>query len=481
MSFLPQPVRPLLPSHASRHRSSAGAPAWNGHAGRIVTSRFQVPRKVDAATFTGMHDPHNHSFGPGYTHAQIADFSKSLSDGVRRQLDLMDAAGVENVLWMPIPTAIEGGPHSHCCGDGPGLGRTYYMPDRFRDGRQPLTTNDLDALYQVDQYYNTSVDWQVAKAWTELPPDIRKRLLPSITGINLKDSNSVHGVMRLKKEYPGVFHWVGEITACKGVVQQQNRNYQPSFADDAALHTQLKFFGRAGMGVTLHCDVNDEARCVRTGKRGRSENLADVRKLFAAHPGTSIVWAHLGGLGRFAPPSHHHVRDLREVLIHHPNVCIDMSWSDVATWFSPHPKPAANLNQAQRAVFDADADRQRRHRRIRQLADLIEEFPDRFLIGSDALVSHKSESISSSYAIYSNLGQGPGTATPGGQRQALFDFLSTETQVKVLRGNFERLYGQARVASLRYEASGLQRDMEAIHRQTLKNGRTPNVWPGDSL
>ncbi|MCZ2498270.1 hypothetical protein GN316_16020 [Xylophilus sp. Kf1] len=101
-------------------------------------------------------------------------------------------------------------------------------------------------------------------------------------------------------------------------------------------------------------------------------------------------------------------------------------------------------------------------------------------MGSDALVSHRPESISSTYGIYSNLGQGPGTVGGRDGPQALFDLLSVDTQVKVLRGNFERLYRQAETASLRYEADGLQRDMEAIHRQTLQRGRTPNHWPGDT-
>lgn len=456
-------------------------PLADGPRGRGVTSRFPRSDRVDVATFTGMHDGHNHSLGPGYSPTQIADFASPLREGVRRQMALLDAAGVDRILWMPIPTNIEGGPHTHCCGQAPGVGRTYYMPDRFRDGLQPLTPADLDMLYRVGQYYDTAVDWQVAKAWTELPAGVRKRLLPAVTGVNLNDPNSIHAVMRLKKEYPGVFHWLGEITVFKGVVQQQNRSYQPSLAADAALHPLLDFAGRAGLGVTLHCDINDEARCLRTGRRGRSEHLAGICGLFAAHPGTAIVWAHLGGLGRFAPPSRHHVSDLRAVLKAFPHVSIDMSWSDVAAWFSPHPKPGAHLSQAQRDAFDPVRDRRHRHDRIQRLAALIEEFPDRFVMGSDALVSHKPESISGSYGIYSNLGQGPGTAARGGQRVALFDYLSPDTQVKVLRTNFERLYRQAETASLRYEASGLQRDMGAIHRQTLQRNRTPNRWPGDPV
>jgi hypothetical protein len=478
-SFLnPHRVEPVLfPLHRVRRGPVV---IREGRRGHVVTSRFEGGPKADAGTFTGFHDSHHHGPGPGYAPTQVGDFSGPLSEGVQDLLALLDAAGVERILWMPIPTNIEGGPGTHCCGEGLAQGRTYYLPDRFRDGRAPLTPAAFTEACTVGQYYNTSVDWQVAKAWKELPPAARERLHPAITGINLQDSNGIYAVMRLKKEYPGIFHWAGELTICKGAVQQQNRSYQPSFAADAPLHTHLDFLARAGLGTTLHCDVSDEAACIRTGAPGRAENLADIRSLFAAHPDNLLVWAHLGGLGRFGPPSRHHERDLAAVLRDFPNVNIDMSWSDVAAYYSPHPRPAANLSEAQRAAFDPEADRARRRHRIRRLAAVIEQYPERFLMGSDALVSRTPESISSSYGIYSNLGQGPGTTARAGGRAALFDFLSTDTQVAIQRGNFERLYGQARGSSLRYEAKGLQQDLDEVQRQALQGGRTPNRWKGDT-
>ena len=476
-SLNPVPIEPVVfPLHRVRRGPLV---VREGRRGHVVTSRFEGARTADAATFTAHHDSHNHGAGPGYAPTQVVDFSGPLSEGVQDLLALLDAAGVEESMWMPIPSNIEGGPGTHCCGEGLALGRTYYLPDRFRDGKALFTPAAFDEACAVGQYYDTSVDWQVAKAWKSLPAAARKRLHPAITGINLQDSNGMHGVMRLKKEYPGVFHWAGELTVCKGAVQQQNRSYQPSFAADAPLHTHLDFLARAGLGTTLHCDVSDEQRCIRSGAPGRGENLAGIRSVFAAHPENLLVWAHLGGLGRFGPPSRHHERDLAAVLHDFPDVCIDMSWSDVAAYYSPHPRPAANLDEARRAAFDPEADRARRSRRIRRLAAVIEQYPGRFLMGSDTLVSRTPESISSSYALYSNLGQGPGTATRGDGREALFDFLCATTQVAVLRGNFERLYGQARESSLHYEAHGLQRDMDDLQAQAVRAGRTPNRWKGD--
>lgn len=111
------------------------------------------------------------------------------------------------------------------------------------------------------------------------------------------------------------------------------------------------------------------------------------------------------------------------------------------------------------------------------MARLIQDFPDRFLMGSDALVTRHPDSVSSSYGIYTNQGQGPGTATAGGGQAALFDYLPQDTLDLVLRGNFDRLYDRAQAASTAYESTAMQDDMRAVQRQTIAHKRTPNNWP----
>jgi len=168
---------------------------------------------------------------------------------------------------------------------------------------------------------------------------------------------------------------------------------------------------------------------------------------------------------------------LRSLLETCPHLHVDMSWDAVATHYAPHPKPAANLGAGQRAAFDPVADRAMRETRIREMAALIRDYPDRFLMGSDALVSRNTPSLTSTYGIYTNQGQGPGTATLGSQPVALFDYLPQDTLDLVLRGNFDRVYRQAEAASRRYERDGLQRDLDRIQQQAVANGRTPNHWP----
>jgi len=431
-------------------------------------------RSVERGMQTLLHDAHVHP-GPGYSFTQVRYFAQPLWVSMRAQLALMDEAGVDEILYMPIPTTITGGPHGCADGDTSRLGRTYYTPDSLRDNQERLTPQRLRELAAVPQYINTGVDWEVAQAWKMLTPPEQCRIHPCITGFNLGDSQGVHGVMRLKNAYRGVFCWAGEATRNKEIVEDQNCCYKPGADDDAGLHNQLAFAGRSGMGFTLHSDVSSADECVRTGLPGRSEHLPDLHRIFLRHPGTVIVWPHLG-LGRSTPPSARHVEDLRMLLYSCRNLHIDLSWDAAAVHYSPHAQPARNLNTSQVAVFDARADVRDRQRRIRDLASLIESYSDRFLCASDSLCPWRSTPLNQPYGIYSNLGQGPGTTAPAGQRFALFDHLSAPTLALVLNGNFSRLTRNARAASLAYENDGLEQDMEAIQQQAQARGRTLNNW-----
>jgi len=474
-STLPPPARP----QAGTPRPSEGGYLPAANIGRPSASNadFREARsgtRADASVQTLRHDAHVHP-GPGYSATQVYDFATPLYRSMRQQLAIMDEAGIDEIFYMPIPTTIEGG--ALACGneDLSGIGRTYYMPDCFRDNEQPLTTEAVARLARAPQYINTAVDWEVAHAWWHLTPAERERMHPCITGFNLADAHGIHAIMRLKSAYPDTFHWMGESTGDKELVQHQNCCYKPSFGREAALHKYLAFAGRTGMGFTLHNDVSDADACIATGAPGLSENLPKLQAAFQRHAATVIVWAHMG-LGKFSPPSLQHAADLRQLLQRNPNLHIDMSWDAVATHYSPHPRPAANCTPEQRAAFDPVADARERQCRIRELAAVVEAFPDRFLQGSDALVPRRPGALNTSYGIYSNLGQGTGSAGRGDDGIGLFDYLSTATLDQVLHRNFTRLYDNARAASRAYEADGMQRDMDNIQRQAVEHGRTPNNW-----
>lgn len=449
---------------------------------RLKADRSAVVATADVGVQTVINDIHNHSVGPGYAPHQVYDARLTLAQNLERQIGFFDAAGVERFVWAPIPTVInQTEAVTGCCGshghddaahDAPGIAgktRTYYMPDEYRFGR-PVSHRAYRKIMRQPQSYNTAVDYQVAKAYDELPPALQRRVLLSITGVNLGDANAVAHILRLKKEHPGRFFFMGEITKVKEFVAGQNRNFKPDFSPQAPVNDLFRAAGRMGMPTILHCDASDAGKCIRDGKPGAGEYFGDLDRMFARHPDTTFVWAHTG-LGKFTPPGADHVAQLRKILANNPNVMIDMSWDAVARHYSPHPERTPNMRPD--APFDVEADRQARRRRILDMAALIRDYPDRFVMGSDSLVACGPDSLTGAYAHYANFGAGKGRAMAHG----LFDYLPPAVLQKVLHGNFDALAERAVRDGLRYEAEQLDADLGALQRATNQAGRVPNAWP----
>lgn len=202
-----------------------------------------------------VNDIHNHTIGPRYSHTQVKDFSKTLAENAISQMSLFDEAGVHHFVWEPIPTIIvEGksvlmgacGNHDHDHGvdvpannshdaasqqagfhGGPSIGgKTYYMPESFRNGA-PMTGEAYDTITKLGkQSDNTSVDWPVGKAYNavkRMRPDLAEPMHPSITGIVVGNGNSVHAIHALKRAYPDSFYLMGEVTMHKKFVGSKTK------------------------------------------------------------------------------------------------------------------------------------------------------------------------------------------------------------------------------------------------------------------
>lgn len=479
------------------------------------TMHIVPPRaRISVGTQTGIMDIHNHSDGPGYGPTQIYDVTLRLAENIRKQMDFFDQAGVDKYVLAPIPTVVIDGKaiaagccstddhditpgHTHLDENAPSTDRrTYYMPDSYRF-HEPMTG---EAFHQITeqgkQHYNTSVDWQVGKAYSELraedaklPPhkQLTPRIFPAITGINLGDANSVMSMLMLKKEYPDTFHIVGEITMHKEFVDRQNVDYTPEFGPEAPINDILKFSARSGMPVVLHCDSSDAARCIEDGAVGQGEYFADIEALVARHPDTTIVHAHMGGIGKFAPPGEHHIQQLEHLLATYPNYHLDMSWDVVAENYSPHSKievgdePPATDTEAHEAWKQRKtaktADEADRHTRMEAMAALINKYPDRFIMGSDALITRNATSITATYDLYSGAARTGDEARPLSRKTGLFDYLPPDSTLPmVLSGNFNRILDKAKVDSKAYEDGQMKQDLQKIQSAAVDNGRTPNVW-----
>ena len=347
----------------------------------------------------------------------------------------MDALGIRYATMMPIPTNVlssqpdpEWTPWTgmHHCGP------VYYLPPELMT-RRTLGADDIGmARAATELYVNTEVDAVTAMRYAQLKPAQQRRLDPMITGLHLGDMHSSSYLLHKLARYPGVFTGVGEITVNKEVVQDLFAGRRQANLDDNAgpLIKLLETCGRIGMPVVLHCDVDlpgiEDSR--------NPAYLDHIRKLFR-HPavsGTTLVWAHAGGLGRFVNAPAGHAQMLRELLADHAmkHVHIDLSWSVVAE----------RLTQPDETM--------------KEWVALITDHPQRFLFGSDALAPMDGQGWNKTFATYAGLLNG----------------LPDTVRSQLLNENYERLFVKARRKVRAFEKFFLPDAIREMER--MPGGRT---------
>jgi predicted TIM-barrel fold metal-dependent hydrolase len=93
--------------------------------------------------------------------------------------------------------------------------------------------------------------------------------------------------------------------------------------------------------------------------REQPDYINEIESAVRAHPNTRIIWAHAGISRRIVIANHTDI--LRRMLGQYPNLTIDLSW----VIFEQEIAPGGTLD--------------------RRWASLIEEYPGRFVIGSDTV------------------------------------------------------------------------------------------------
>jgi predicted TIM-barrel fold metal-dependent hydrolase len=200
--------------------------------------------------------------------------------------------------------------------------------------------------------------------------------------------------------FPGVFSGIGEFTIHKEFVSAKIAGETASLTNPA-LDRILDFAGEVGLVVLLHNDVD-----MPFPKPGQDPyQAAQLGALFRRHPGTTIIWAHIG-LGRVVRPVPDQLalidRALGDPGLGH--VHLDISWDQVAKYIVETPES------------------------VRATAALIERHPDRFLFGTDEVAPADQASYLKVFEQYA----------------PLWTALSADTREKILKKNYERLFDDAR-------------------------------------
>ena len=299
-------------------------------------------------------------------------------------------------------------------GDRTGRAAVFGIPlqqkwDYFESGpRAP----DYYLLADAEMYYYSFTDAIIADQYLRLPVQDRARIDPMITGFNPTDMRAVDHIRRVLFMYPGVFSGIGEFSVHKEFVSAKVAGHTASLRNPA-LDRILDFAGETGLVVLLHNDINT----VRPAA-GRPAHFDDLKTVFRAHKNTSIIWAHTG-LGRFVRPTADHLDLMREILADNDfsHVSFDISWDEVAKWIV-----------ADDAVVDA-------------WAKLMNQYPDRFLFGSDIVAPKTQADYLKAFDVY----------------QRLWERLDADTASKVKSKNFERIFDTARAKVRAWEAAQLRK------------------------
>ncbi len=275
---------------------------------------------------------------------------------------------------------------------------------------------DYYLLTSASLYYYSFVDAVIAEEYHRLSPQDQQRLDPMITGFNPTDMYAKDHILRVLKLYPGVFSGIGEFSVHKEFVSPKITGHAASL-HNKALDQIFALAGEIGLITIIHSDINT----VRHSGGDRTAHFDDLKELLLGHPDTITIWAHFGGLGRFVKPTPNHLDLLREMLedprLNH--VFIDLSWDEVAQHISHDPV----MTHA--------------------WADIITEYPDRFLFGTDAVAPKDQQHYLVPYYAL----------------QSVWDLLDETTLSIVSKRNYEHLFDTANKRVRAWEA---QHDLSAL-------------------
>lgn len=272
-------------------------------------------------------------------------------------------------------------------------------------------------------YYYSFTDAFIAMQFLALPKEKQARLDPMITGFNPADMYASKHIERVLRTFPGVFSGIGEFSVHKEFVSSKIAGEVASLTNPA-LDSLLEFAGKVGLVVILHNDMDMPMAKEKT----EPVYLNQMKDLLRRHPTTTIIWAHVG-LGRIVHPvgygssnsaerSSSHI-DVVEEILKDPSlshVHFDISWDEVAKYIVSSSQTIANT------------------------AKLLEEYSDRFLFGTDVVAPPTQEFYLEVFEMY----------------EPLWNSLSPETSEKLRKGNYIRLFDDARKKVRAWEKSNIR-------------------------
>eukprot|EP00438_Fugacium_kawagutii_P033313 Skav219642 [mRNA] locus=scaffold628:305795:306688:- [translate_table: standard] len=165
----------------------------------------------------------------------------------------------------------------------------------------------------------------------------------------------------LQEEFPGMFRWVGEINLVKQALWNNSLGRPVPMESIDRWADFMAELRRQDIPMAIHCDLGNE--------RDGIKFLPLMDKVLSTYPENKIIWVHMAGISIQLDPKlsllqapvfiQTHVKLIRERLTKYPNLYIDLSWD---------------------VLYDSiyhDSEEEKPY------IELINDFPTRFLSGSD--------------------------------------------------------------------------------------------------
>ena len=246
--------------------------------------------------------------------------------GMDAFLKAMDDTGVAESVVIGMPVVKE-------WDEGDAKRPTYYLDNDSRT------------------YWYSATDFLVARAILDLPKEKQARLHPFICGFNAADRNAVDHVERMLALYPDFWQGIGEVFLRHDDLTALTYGSAPR-ASSTAFGRLLDLAAAHDLPLLAHSDIG-------SAWREQPDYLDEIESAIRAHPNTRVIWAHAGISRRIVIANHTDI--LRRMVRQYPNLTIDLSW----VIFEQELAPGGVLD--------------------RKWPALIEEFPGRFVIGSDTV------------------------------------------------------------------------------------------------
>lgn len=211
------------------------------------------------------------------------------------------------------------------------------------------------SFYEFAQVYSDN-EKMLAKA---------ESLHPFICALDTTDLGAVDLVVKRIREYPGIWEGIGELMSRHDDLTNLTAGERPR-GNHSSLIRLFKFAGLVNLPISIHHNVAPISRSDSEIKKplylGEFENL--LRRTILNEEKESdrptVIWCHSGISRRLVIDNYHEV--LREMLRKYQNnLYMDISWVVLETYI---------------------------YRNLELWVNLIEEYPNNFIIGSDSVGSY---------------------------------------------------------------------------------------------